>query len=98
MTEETITIEDCECIIEQRIRIDNEADLLCVHFEASAPDEVSCDFSAVQYRESGLIITVWDWQGDNPQTVEEIPEYTWRCGDIPCVILNGKPYCLPIFS
>lgn len=41
------------------------------------------------------VFTTNDWQGQQPRAAAEIPEFTWVCGNMPTILLNGLPRVVP---
>ena len=58
----------------------------------TTPDGVDLVISVVMYHKDGVGFTPSDWQGWQPQTVDEIRDYDWISFDgYSAVLLSGLP-------
>ena len=69
------------------VEINKESDL--VIFEFGELGETS---AAVIYAD-GTVFTLWDWQGEYPERVEDIPQFVWRLGvtEERAFVINNLP-------
>ena len=51
--------------------------------------------AVVYYPDTAHAFTVTDWQGVQPATPADIPLFTWRCGTIDALLLDGRPVLPP---
>lgn len=51
--------------------------------------------AVVYYPDEDLAFTVTDWQGVQPETPNDIPLFTWRCGAVNALLFAGRPVLPP---
>lgn len=63
------------------------------HFTSTIPDLPR--LAVVYYPDGGHAFTTYDWHGVQPETPADIPLFTWRCGQVDALLLDGRPVMPP---
>lgn len=88
---DSITGEEIEGTFEDKKELDEQTSFGI--FTADDDGELAgYSMAYVVYHQSGIMFTTFDWQGTQPESVEEIPDYRWVDQDgNQAIILDGLP-------